>query len=62
MIKNGSEFYNNLFVHRQGYGICKINSLARYTDISTVSIDKSIYFTNIIDLLIILNKNNHIKL
>lgn len=44
-------YYNILFVHRQGYGICNVIA-GRYADTTSVILDHSIYYTNIVDLLI----------
>jgi hypothetical protein len=61
MIKNGENFENNLYVHRQGYGITRADT-SRYGDISSVILDISEYYTNIIDLLIKLLDNKTITL
>ena len=61
MIKSATGFSNYLFVHRQGYGIASVNA-NRYADISTVSVNKSEYYTNIIDLLIAKCKDGFITL
>ena len=61
MTKNG-EFTNNyLYVHRQGYGITRVNA-ERHSNISTAKLVKSDYYTNIVDLLISLSKNKIITL
>lgn len=48
---NFRNFRNTPFVHRQGYGITLVDA-PRYGDISTVSLVKYEYYTNIVDLLI----------
>lgn len=61
MKKHGEIYENYLYVHRQGYGITRVDS-SRYADISSVIMDKSEYYTNIIDLLIKLLDNKIITL
>jgi len=61
MIKSPIGFNNYLYVHRQGYGITPADA-NRYADISTVSLNKSEYYTNIVDLLITKCKNKFINL
>lgn len=61
MIKKSVNYDNYLYVHRQGYGVCRVDG-NRYADISSVSIVKSEYYTNIIDLLIHFMKLGIIKL
>lgn len=61
MTKMDEIINNYLYVHRQGYGICKVYA-NRFADISTVKLEKMEYYTNIVDLLILLCKRNIIKL
>jgi hypothetical protein len=51
MVKKTFGFDNYLFVHRQGYGVVGADAY-RHSDISTVTLLKSEYYTNIVDLLI----------
>jgi hypothetical protein len=61
MTKNESFYNNYLYVHRQGYGLTRANTY-RYSNISKVELIKFDYYTNIVDLLISLCKNNIISL
>jgi hypothetical protein len=61
MTKNDLLYNNYLYVHRQGYGITKIDA-ERYSDISTVELKKMYYYTNIVDLLVTLCQNKIISL
>lgn len=61
MTKNDELINNYLFVHRQGYGICGVMA-DRYATITDVVLKKNQYYTNIVDLLILLSKNNIIRL
>lgn len=60
MTKKYNTFNNYLYVHRQGYGICNADS-PRFGDITMVKTGSE-YYTNIVDLLITLAKNNIITL
>ena len=61
MTRTSAGFNNYLYVHRQGYGICGADA-TRHSDISTVELSDFEYYTNIVDLLISLNKCGTIEL
>jgi hypothetical protein len=61
MIKTVSSFNNYLYVHRQGYGVCRVDA-SRNADITTAILRRAEYYTNIVDLLLTFDKNGMIKL
>jgi len=61
MTKKDGNLYNYLYVHRQGYGVCAVMA-DRHATISKVILQKDLYYTNIVDLLIWLSKNQIITL
>lgn len=54
------KYNNHLYLHRQGYGICDVDA-SRHSDMSSVTFGSQ-YYTNIVDLLIFMNRTNVIKL